>query len=32
MKSWLILPTLIYFVSGTIFLREFHNGAKSPAA
>ena len=32
MKSWLILPTLIYFVSGTIFLREFHKGAKSPAA
>ncbi len=28
----LILPTLIYFVSGTIFLREFHKGAKSPAA
>jgi len=31
-KDRLILPTLIYFVSGTLFLREFHKGAKSPAA
>ena len=29
-RTWLIVPTLIYFVAGTLYLREIHKGKQKP--
>ena len=31
LKSWLIVPTLIYFVSGTVFYLEWRKSREQPA-